>query len=245
MAYKDKEKQKEKVREMMRRYREKKKMGITQGITGITEEGITEGITGITREGITRYNAGITEEGITGITQGITQGITEGVTDNFGVTRDYVTNDVTEDVTLNDTLIDTLTPDTEPELDPTVLYLTVLSQRVDALAAEVTELKKVGSAIKIDSLMPILKGMVEEALKEIKGRIVKLEEVVESLENRVSKIEELLQDFQTGVNVGWKGGGHSSRHTSKDNGNGELEFGKSRQAQGKLPKRYIFGRLVE
>jgi hypothetical protein len=162
---------------------------------------------------MTRYDLDMTE----GMAEGMTQDMIQ------GMTRESVMPD-TDDVT------------DEPELDPTVLYLTVLSQRVDALAVEVIELKKIGSAIKIDSLMPILKGMVEEALKEIKGRIVKLEEVVESLETRVSKIEELLQDFQTGVNVGWKGGGHSSRHTSKDNGNGELLFSKSKHAAGILPK---------
>jgi len=170
---------------------------------------------------------------------GITQGITEGsVTENVTLKVEDVTGSVTAmDGSVTDDVTD------EPELDPTVLYLTVLSQRVDALAAEIAELKKVGSAIKIDSLMPVLKGMVEEALKEIKGRIVKLEEVVESLETRVSKIEEMLQDFQAGM--GLKIGGYGGRHSSKGNGNGELEFGKGRQAQGKLPKRYIFGRLVE
>jgi hypothetical protein len=194
----------------------RKKLSVTEG--SVTEN-VTEKCEGVT--------ASVTAD-VTAKDKLVTENVTlklDGVTENVTATGGVVTENVTDDVT------------DEPELDPTVLYLTALSQRVDALAVEVTELKKVGSAIKIDSMVPVIKGMVEEGLKEIEGRIVKLEEMVESLEDRVSKIEELLQDFQTGISVGWKGGGHSSRHTSKDNGNGELLFSKSKHAAGILPRK--------
>ena len=152
-------------------------------------------------------------------------------------------SEIPSEIPVNPDLAEDVTD--EPEFDPTVLYLTVLSQRVDALAAEVTELKKVGSAIKIDSLMPVLKGMVEEALKEIKDRIIRLEEAVESLEARVSKIEEILQECQFGVSVGLKGGVRSSRHSSRDNGNGELKFSKRKQVEGVPTERYVLGRLIK
>jgi len=138
----------------------------------------------------------------------VTENVTPNVTPNVTLKDEDVTENVTEDVT------------DEPELDPTVLYLTVLNQRVDALAAEITELKKVGSAIKIDSLMPVLKGMVEE--------------VVESLETRIGKVEELLQDLQPGQVVRSKGKGYggSKEEISID----DLPFSRKRQGAGKLPK---------
>jgi hypothetical protein len=226
VAYKDKEKQKEAWRAARRRYLEKKK-GMTKVVTGMTED-MTKDMTSMT-EGMTKRDMTRYDLDMTGMTEDMTkQDMIQGMT-RESVTPD--TDDVTDDVT------------DEPELDPTVLYLAALSQRVDALAVEVTELKKVGSAIKIDSLVPVIKGMVEESLKEIEGRIVKLEKMVESLEDRVSKIEELLQEFQPGM--GFKVGGYGGRHSSKGNGNGSPKFGKEEQVKGFKGKRYVFGIPIE